>query len=104
MVDSAAHGSEATEWDIYEVFVQYKQGAAHEHFGSVRAPDAELALQNARDVYGRRDTVLSMWVVPASHITATTPSDTGPFFEASYDKPYRHPSFYKVPRGVRHLK
>lgn len=103
MSQPEARANEATEWDIYEVFVQVKQGAPHEHFGSVRAPDAELALQNARDVYGRRDKVISMWVVPAETITATSPSDEGPFFEASYDKPYRHPSFYKVPRGVRHL-
>jgi len=93
----------STEWDIYEVFVQSKSGGPHEHFGSVRAADPEMALQNARDVYGRRDIVLSMWVVPAQEITATTPSDEGPFFEASYDKPYRHPAFYKVPRGVRNL-
>lgn len=100
--DSGTTG-ETTEWGLYEVFVQTKLGAPHEHFGSVHAADPEHALQNARDVYGRRDTVTSMWVVPSQQITATSPSDTGPFFEASYDKPYRHPSFYTVPRGVRHL-
>lgn len=93
----------STEWDLYEVFVQVKQGGPHEHYGSVRAADPEMALQNARDVYGRRDKAISMWVVPATQITATSPEDEGAFFEASYNKPYRHPSFYKVPRGVRHL-
>ena len=100
--DSAADGGQ-TEWGLYEVFVQTKQGAPHEHFGSVHATDPEQALQNARDVYGRRDKAISMWVVPSNQITATTPSDVGPFFEASYDKPYRHPSFYTIPRGVRNL-
>jgi len=39
------------EGPLWEVFTQEKQGAPHEHAGSVHAPDAELALQNARDVY-----------------------------------------------------
>jgi ring-1,2-phenylacetyl-CoA epoxidase subunit PaaB len=25
----------------------------------------------------------------------------GPFFDPGNDKPYRHPQFYKIPRGVR---
>ncbi len=90
-----------TQWPLWEVFVQEKQGAPHEHAGSVHAPDAEIALQNARDVYARRGRLLSIWVVPAATITATTPSDDGPFFDPGNDKIYRHPQFYKVPRGVK---
>ena len=90
-----------TQWPLWEVFVQEKQGAPHEHAGSVHAPDAEIALQNARDVYARRGRLLSMWVVPSAAITATTPSDEGPFFDPGNDKIYRHPQFYKVPRGVK---
>ena len=59
------------------------------------------ALQNARDVYSRRGEAVSLWVVPSSAITASTPEDMGPFFEPGNDKPYRHPQFYKVPSGVR---
>ncbi|HEX9745077.1 MAG TPA: 1,2-phenylacetyl-CoA epoxidase subunit PaaB [bacterium] len=92
-----------TEWPLWEVFVQEKLGKPHEHAGSIHAPDAELALQNARDVYGRRGSVTSMWVVQSDAISATTPSDSGPFFEPSEDKIYRHPNFYKVPRGVKNL-
>ena len=29
--------------------------------------------------------------------------DAGPFFDPGADKAYRHPQFYKVPRGVRGL-
>ena len=29
------------------------------------------------------------------------PSDSGPLFDPGSDKAYRHPQFYKVPRGVR---
>jgi ring-1,2-phenylacetyl-CoA epoxidase subunit PaaB len=89
-----------TQWPLWEVFVQDEQGAPHAHAGSVHAVDAEQALQNARDVYGRRG-ALSMWVVPAAAITATSPDDSGPFFDPADDKVYRHPQFYKAPRGVR---
>ncbi len=94
---------ETTEWQLWEVFVQTKQGAPHEHAGSIHAPDAEMALQNGRDVYARRGSVISMWVVPTSAVTATSPDDSGPFFDPADDKPYLHPQFYKVPKGVRNL-
>jgi ring-1,2-phenylacetyl-CoA epoxidase subunit PaaB len=91
------------QWQLWEVFTQEEQGAPHEHAGSVRATTAEHAIQNARDVYGRRGKVISMWVVPAGAISATTPSDAGPLFEPGNDKAYRHPHYYKTPRGVRGL-
>ncbi len=89
------------QWPLWEVFTQSGQGAPHEHAGSLHATDAEHALQNARDVYARRGGVISLWVVPAGAITASTPSESGPFFDPGADKAYRHPQFYKVPRGVR---
>lgn len=92
-----------SQWPLWEVFTQSKTGQPHEHAGSVHAPDEEIALQNARDVYSRRGEAVSIWVVPANLITASTPSDTGPFFDTSNDKIYRHPQFYKVPRGVKNL-
>jgi ring-1,2-phenylacetyl-CoA epoxidase subunit PaaB len=94
-------GSE-TNWPLWEVFVQSQQGAPHQHAGSVHATDAEMALQNARDVFARRGPVISIWVVPASAITASSPSDAGPFFDPADDKVYRHASFYKGPVGLRH--
>ena len=90
-----------SQWPLWEVFTQEQQGAPHEHAGSVHAVDAEHALQNARDVYGRRREAISIWVVPTEVITASTPEDVGPFFDPANDKAYRHPQFYKVPRGVR---
>jgi ring-1,2-phenylacetyl-CoA epoxidase subunit PaaB len=91
------------DWPLWEVFVQSVGGAAHEHAGSVRAPDPELAIQNARDVYTRRGSVCSLWVVPSNSITATASSDSDCLFDPSNDKPYRHPQFYVVPRGVKGL-
>lgn len=88
-------------WEPWEVFIQPGQGAPHEHAGNVHASDAEMALQNARDLFARRGKVLSIWVVPARMITASSPSDSGPFFDPADDKAYRHPKFYTVPKGVR---
>ena len=89
------------QWPVWEVFTQRAHGEPHEHAGSLHATDAEHALQNARDVYARRGEVVSLWVVPSGAITASSPGDAGPFFEPGADKAYRHPQFYKVPRGVR---
>ena len=88
-------------WPLWEVFTQAKDGAPHEHAGSVHAADAELALQNARDVYARRGEVVSVWVVPSTAIVASSPAERGPFFDPADDKPYRHPQFYRTPRSVR---
>ncbi len=92
---------QATQWPLWEVFVQAASGEPHTHAGSLHAPDREMALQNARDVFARRGKLSSLWVVPSDAITATCPADNGPFFDPGDDKPYRHPQFYKVPRGVR---
>ena len=83
---------------LWEVFTQPEPGAPHEHAGSVHAPDAEMALQNARDTYARRGEAVSIWVVPSRAITASNPADAGPFFDPGNDKPYRHPQFYKGPK------
>jgi len=102
MTDENSKDSDS-EWPLWEVFTQAKSGVPHEHAGSLHAPDAEMALQNARDVYSRRGAVTSLWVVPADAITATAAGDDGPFFDPADDKVYRHPQFYKVPRGIKNL-
>ena len=99
--EAAGLGESSDQWPLWEVFTQPKSGAPHEHAGSVHAPDAELALQNARDTYARRGEAVSIWVVPSAEITASTPEESGPFFDPGNDKPYRHPQFYKVPRGMK---
>lgn len=91
------------EWPVWEVFVQTKSGLPHKHCGSVHAPDKEMALQNARDVYSRRSEGTNIWVVPANAITASSPEDIGPFFDPSNDKPYRHPTFYTIPEGIKYI-
>ena len=88
---------------LWEVFVQTKPGQPHKHCGSVHAHDKEMALQNARDIYTRRNEGTNIWVVLADNISASSPEDIGSFFEPANDKVYRHPMFYKVPEGITHM-
>ncbi|GAA4071255.1 1,2-phenylacetyl-CoA epoxidase subunit PaaB [Nonomuraea soli] len=88
---------------LWEVFVRPRRGLSHVHAGSLHAPDAELALRHARDLFTRRQEGVSIWVVPADQITASSPDDKESFFDPAADKPYRHPTFYELPEGVEHL-
>jgi ring-1,2-phenylacetyl-CoA epoxidase subunit PaaB len=91
------------EWPLYEVFVRARRGLSHVHVGSLHAPDAEMALRNARDVYTRRQEGVSLWVIESALITASSPQEKDAFFEPAADKIYRHPTFYEIPDGVEHL-
>lgn len=61
-----------TQWPRYEVFKQDNERKVHEAVGSVHAADREMALLNARHVFVRRPSAISLWVVPASAIYART--------------------------------
>jgi ring-1,2-phenylacetyl-CoA epoxidase subunit PaaB len=90
-------------WPLWEVFVRAKRGLSHVHAGSLHAPDAVMALRNARDLYTRRQEGVSIWVVPATAITASSPDERDAFFDPAADKVYRHPTFYDVPADVEYL-
>lgn len=84
-----------TQWPRFEVFQQDKPGQPHYNAGSVHAPDAEMALLNARDVFARRPRCHSMWVVPAAAISAWTTQelavgvgDEGDRGAAAFPQPY----------------
>ena len=94
---------ENTQWPLWEVFVQSKPGLSHKHAGSLHAADSEMAIQNARDVYARRNEGINIWVVESNAIIASQPEDQGSFFEPANDKIYRHPTFYSVPEGVKYI-
>ena len=91
------------DWPLWEVFVRSRQGLSHKHVGSLHAPDAEMAVQNARDVYTRRREGESIWVVRSSDIVASDPNDKGSLFDPADAKVYRHPTFYIVPDEVEGL-
>lgn len=60
------------QWPRFEVFKQDKVDGPIRNVGSVHAPDAELALLNARDVFARRPACVGLWVIPAEAIYART--------------------------------
>ncbi|MDX1912943.1 MAG: 1,2-phenylacetyl-CoA epoxidase subunit PaaB [Saprospiraceae bacterium] len=88
---------------LWEVFTQKKTGQPFQHAGSVHAFDKEMALENARDLYTRREKPTGLWVVPATEIVAVDPADAAPFFDPADDKIYRHPTFYDIPEEVKNL-
>ncbi len=90
-------------WPLWEVFVRSSRGLSHVHAGSLHAPDAEMALRNARDLYTRRNEGVSIWVVPAEAIAASDPDSKGSFFESPQGKDYRHATYYTKSEGVKHL-
>jgi ring-1,2-phenylacetyl-CoA epoxidase subunit PaaB len=61
-----------TQWPRYEVFLRTEEGKPLQHAGSVHAPDSELAVLNARDVFVRRPKCLLLWVVPADRMIHRT--------------------------------
>ena len=95
--------TEVSTWPLWEVFIRARRGLSHVHAGSLHAPDPETALTNARDVYTRRQEGVSIWVVPAASITASSPEEKDSFFDPAGDKAYRHPTFYDIPAEVQHL-
>jgi ring-1,2-phenylacetyl-CoA epoxidase subunit PaaB len=71
-------------WPLWEIFIQSKRGLEHKHVGSLHAADPQMAIENARDVYTRRQEGNSIWVVLAEHV-------------------HRHPTFYTMPEGAKYI-
>ncbi|MFK8012804.1 MAG: 1,2-phenylacetyl-CoA epoxidase subunit PaaB [Marinicellaceae bacterium] len=88
---------------LFEVFIRAKAGLNHKHVGSVHATDAQMAMQNARDLYTRREEGESIWVVDSNEIVSSNPTDKDAYFEPAEDKIYRHPSFYPFDKEVKNI-
>ena len=72
----------------YEVFRQEKEGDAMRHGGSVMAPDRVLALHYARELYGRRQESVRLWIVRRADITVLDDPDLlQPPLDRSFKKP-----------------
>ena len=93
-IEGAAEG-----WPMWEVFVRARRGISHVHIGSLHAPDARTALQNARDVYTRRGEGVSVWVAPSSSISAFEPDAAADYVDAN-EKVYRLATTYDIPEEV----
>jgi len=90
----------SNEWPLWEIFIRGQHGMSHRHVGSLHAPDAEMAIKNARDVYTRRNEGVSIWVIEATNIAASDPDAKGPLYDPSNSKVYRHPTFFNIPDEV----
>ncbi len=88
---------------LYEVFVRANRGLDHKHVGSLHAKDPAQALDYARDCYTRRSEGISIWVVESKHITSSQEDDSECFFDPSDDKPYRHATYYPLPKEVGNM-
>jgi ring-1,2-phenylacetyl-CoA epoxidase subunit PaaB len=102
-LDTPPLGGGGAEWPLWEVFIRSKQGLDHKHVGSLHAADAQMAIENARDVYTRRQEGVSIWVVESKYIHASNPDEAESFYEPAEDKIYRHPTFYDLPDEVKHM-
>ncbi|MEM0995291.1 MAG: 1,2-phenylacetyl-CoA epoxidase subunit PaaB [Bacteroidota bacterium] len=91
------------QWPIWEVFIRSKNGLEHRHVGSLHAADSSMAIENARDVYTRRQEGVSIWVVESKHIAASNPNESEALFDPAKDKAYRHPTFYELPTELKHM-
>jgi ring-1,2-phenylacetyl-CoA epoxidase subunit PaaB len=98
-----AGGLEAASWPLWEIFIRSRQGLDHKHVGSLHAADAKMAIENARDVYTRRQEGVSIWAVESKYIHASNPDDAESFYEPANDKVYRHPTFYDLPDELKHM-
>ena len=92
-----------SDWPLWEVFIRSKQGLDHKHAGSLHAADAQMAIENARDVYTRRMEGVSIWVVESRYIHASNPEESESLYEPANDKIYRHPTFYDLPDELKHI-
>ena len=89
--------------DLFEVFIRSKRGLDHRRVGSLHATDHQQALRYARDCYVRRSEGISIWVVKSDDITASQEDESPSFYDPMDDKPYRHPTFYKLPKEINNM-
>ena len=95
--------NDSTIGRLWEVFIRSKQGLDHKHVGSLHAADAQMAIENARDVYTRRMEGVSIWVVEINISMRQIPKKPAELYEPAIDKIYRHPTFYDLPEEVKHM-
>ena len=77
-----------TALEAYEVFQQAKDGDPMRHGGNVLAPDPELAVHYARELFGRRNESSRLWVVRRADIAVLEDPDLlDPPLDRSFKKP-----------------
>lgn len=86
--ENAGRLGDGAQPDIWEVFRQEKDGDPLRHAGNVRAPDVDLATHYARELFGRRQESVRLWVVPRTAIRDLSDPDLlQPPLDRSFKKP-----------------
>ena len=86
--DRPADTSDGVDLEPWEVFRQEKDGDPMRHGGSVMAPDSALALHYARELFGRRQESIRLWVVRRADIhDLSDPDLLQPPLDRSFKKP-----------------
>src|SRR5699024_1443850 len=98
-----SHQTLNAAWPLSAVFVRSSRALSPVRAGPLHAPDATMALRNARDLYTRRNEGTSVWVVPSESIASSDPDSKGGFFESPQGKSFRHATYYTKSEGVKHL-
>jgi phenylacetate-CoA oxygenase PaaH subunit len=86
--DAATAAAAIPALEAWEVFRQEKDGDPMRHGGSVMAPDAELATHYARELFGRRQESVRLWIVRrADVVDLHDPDLLQPPLDRSFKKP-----------------
>jgi ring-1,2-phenylacetyl-CoA epoxidase subunit PaaB len=86
-LDATSDGDGRT-LEPWEVFRREKDGDPMRHGGSVMAPDASLAVHYARELFGRRQESVALWVVRRADIhDLADPDLLQPPLDRSFKKP-----------------
>ena len=86
--DRAPLSADGRTLEPWEVFRQEKEGDPMRHAGSVLAPDAELAVHYARELFGRRQESTRLWVVRRADVHELDDPDLlNPPLDRSFKKP-----------------
>ena len=84
--EAADHADPVLE--AWEVFRQEREGDPMRHGGSVMAPDADLAAHYAREMFGRRQESVRLWVVRRTDVIDLVDQDLlQPPLDRSFKKP-----------------
>jgi len=85
---SSRKASSRAELEPWEVFQQARDGDPMRHGGNVLAPDRELALHYARELFGRRNESSRLWVIRRADIAVLEDPDLlNPPLDRSFKKP-----------------
>ena len=90
-IDDAGRFGDGADPDLWEVFRQEKDGDPMRHAGNVRAPDRDLAMHYARELYSRRQESVRLWVVPRTEITDLSDPD---LLQPPLDRTFKKPGGY----------